>query len=189
MSAERTESKFFSVEPNVQIHYWDAGDPGNALKPTAGAIDVLRELVGDPPEIPLGTGADARAASAAALGDLLAGCHYRLGDLHKTVGNRLEALRSHRAALDDPVADAQVLGRIGDDCAVLDRYAEAVAAWEEMRGLLAPLLDSDRSRYAPVVSGILGNLAEAHRRLGDEAAARACEAEAAALESGSNVSE
>lgn len=27
MSAERTESKFFSVEPNVQIHYWDAGDP------------------------------------------------------------------------------------------------------------------------------------------------------------------
>ena len=177
------------------------GDPGNALKPTAGAIDVLRELVGDPPEIPSGTGADARAASAAALGDLLAGCHYRLGDLHKTVGNRLEALRSHRAALaawravhraealDDPVADAQVLGRIGEDSAVLDRYAEAVAAWEEMRGLLAPLLDSDRSRYAPVVSGILGNLAEAHRRLGDEAAARACEAEAAALESGSNVPE
>ena len=25
MSAERTESKFFSVENNVKIHYWDAG--------------------------------------------------------------------------------------------------------------------------------------------------------------------
>ena len=62
---------------------------------------------------------------------------------------------------------AQVrMDRIAEDCAVLDR-----------------------PRYAPVVSGLLGNLAEAHRRLGDEAAARACEAEAAALESGSNVSE
>ena len=27
MSAERTESKFFEVERDVQIHYWDAGDP------------------------------------------------------------------------------------------------------------------------------------------------------------------
>ena len=27
MSIERVESKFFNVEPNVQLHYWDAGDP------------------------------------------------------------------------------------------------------------------------------------------------------------------
>ncbi|MBR2681648.1 MAG: alpha/beta hydrolase [Atopobiaceae bacterium] len=27
MSVTRTESKYFSVEPNVHIHYWDAGDP------------------------------------------------------------------------------------------------------------------------------------------------------------------
>lgn len=26
MSAERTESKFFAVEPNIKIHYWDAGE-------------------------------------------------------------------------------------------------------------------------------------------------------------------
>ena len=29
MSAERTESKFITVAPGVQIHVWDAGDPAN----------------------------------------------------------------------------------------------------------------------------------------------------------------
>ena len=47
----------------------------------------------------------------------------------------------------------------------------------ELRGSLA----ADPARYGPVIAGVLGNIARASRARGDEARARACEAEAAAL--------
>ncbi|MBQ9726505.1 MAG: tetratricopeptide repeat protein, partial [Kiritimatiellae bacterium] len=161
------------------------GDPANAIKPTEGAIKELAGLVGDPP-VPDGP-------ASAALANLLVGCHYRLGDLDASIANRLEALRHYRLALDawrsvraatgasDPDADAQILGRIGGALAELERYAEAADAWAEMREALREPLASDPARYRPVVADILGNEARAFRLLGDEEAARAREAEAAAL--------
>ena len=167
------------------------GDPPHALNPTAGAVETLQSLVGNP----AAAGGEERLAdpSTRLLADLLAGCHYRHGDILAAVGSRLEALAGYRSALDlwralyratgepDPVAAAQVLGRIGQTCAGLGRYAEAVAAWDDMIAELRGPLAADPSSYDPVVAGVLGNIARASRALGDEERARACEAEAAAL--------
>ena len=125
--------------------------------------------------------------------DLLAGCHYRLGELHRETGAHLESIVAYRRATElwrdlfkahgegYRLACAQALGRLARTCAEQERYEEAVAAWDEMRGLLAPLLVSDPARYRPVVADILRNSAEACRRLGDETRALALESEAAAL--------
>ena len=123
--------------------------------------------------------------------DLLAGCHYRRAELLHDLGSRLESLQSYRCALDvwrgqfrragEPyrLTYAQVLGRVANACVDLKEYAEAIAAWEEMRETLRPLVESDPEQFGPVDAGIRDNIATAHRDLGDESRA-AAEAEAKA---------
>ncbi len=173
------------------------GDRSAALEMTTRAIVALEELAagaeGD------SVGGRARPAGAppggAGLGlppsfvNLLAGCHYRRAELLHDLGSRLESLQSYRRALDvwrgqfrragEPyrLTYAQVLGRVANACIDLEEYGEAIAAWEEMRETLRPLVESDPEQYGPVDAGIRDNIATAHRDLGDESRATA-EAEA-----------
>jgi tetratricopeptide (TPR) repeat protein len=177
------------------------GDRSAALEMTTRAIVALEELAagaeGD------SVGGRARPAGAppggAGLGlppsfvNLLAGCHYRRAELLHDLGSRLESLQSYRRALDvwrgqfrragEPyrLTYAQVLGRVANASVDLKEYAEAIAAWEEMRETLRPLVESDPEQYGPVDAGIRDNIATAHRDLGDES--RAAAAEAAAKDS------
>ena len=155
------------------------GETRIALEVTTTAIDDLAPLL---------------PAYSDTLSDLLAGCHYRIGEIHKRFGNRLESLQNYRRALDIwraryesqgeryRLTYAQVLGRIARAHADLREFHEAIALWDEMRCLLQPLLESDPTQYKSVVAGILRNCAVAYRSLGDEEAALAREAEAKALQ-------
>ena len=150
----------------------------DAIKVTTFAIDDIAPLL---------------PAYADTLSDFLAGCHYRLGEIHKSLNNRLESLQNYRHAIDIwgaryrdqgesyRLTYAQVLGRIARAHADLREFQEAISLWGEMRGLLQPLLESDPAQYKPIVAGILRNCAVAYRYLGDEASALAREAEATAL--------
>ena len=124
--------------------------------------------------------------------DLLAGCVYRRGELLQTLGSRLEALLCYRGALDVwrvqflnggetyRLTYAQVLGRVAQAYAELDKSDEAIAAWEEMRETLHPLVESDPKQYGPIDAGILENIAIATRKQGDKERT-AAEAETAAF--------
>ncbi len=165
-----------------------AGDTAAALTMTSRAIEALEPFL-FPANPARGSGDDVPRS----LADLLAGCHYRLGELHRETGAHLESIVAYRRATElwrdlfkahgegYRLACAQALGRLARTCAEQERYEEAVSAWDEMRDLLSPLLASDPARYRPVVAGILDNIAHASRVLGDEERARACEAEASAL--------
>ena len=165
-----------------------AGDTAAALTMTSRAIEALEPFL-FPANPARGSGDNVPRS----LADLLAGCHYRLGELHRETGARLESIAAYRRATElwrdlfkahgegYRLACAQALGRLARTCAEQERYEEAVSAWDEMRGLLSPLLASDPARYRPVVADILRNSAEACRRLGDETRALALESEAAAL--------
>ncbi len=165
-----------------------AGDTAAALTMTSRAIEALEPFL-FPANPARGSGDNVPRS----LADLLAGCHYRLGELHRETGAHLESIVAYRRATElwrdlfkahgegYRLACAQALGRLARTCAEQERYEEAVSAWDEMRGLLAPLLVSDPARYRPVIAEILDNLVRAHRALGDEERARALEAEAAAL--------
>ena len=127
------------------------------------------------------------------LTDLLAGCHYRQGELFKREGDRMDSLLSYRRAIGiwrhqfqlhgEPfrLTYAQVLGRVASAYAELDEMTEAIAAWDELRDVLRPLLESDPEQYRPVFKEILHNSASAYRKLGDDDSARARDAEADAL--------
>ncbi len=182
------------------------GDALDSIRPTLGAIEALAPLLpasgegtesgsagaSPPDEPPEGAGEESPVPSQDLL-DLLAGCHYRLGESYATVGNRLEALASYRRALGiwrglwrsagetNPLAAAQVLGRIAKAEAELGKHREAVADWDAMLAELRPLLEADPARHAPVAAGVLRDSARALRLLGDETAALAREAEAEAL--------
>ncbi len=184
-----------------------AGETAAALTMTSRAIEALEPFLfpnetPSPVETPNASRSGSlvtrhsslvTAAAEQPLLDLLAGCHYRLGELHRETGARLESIAAYRRATElwrdlfkahgegYRLACAQALGRLARTCAEQERYEEAVSAWDEMRGLLAPLLVSDPARYRPVIAEILDNLVRAHRLLGDEDRARALEAEAAAL--------
>ena len=165
-----------------------AGDTAAALTMTSRAIEALEPFL-FPANPARGSGDDVPRS----LADLLAGCHYRLGELHRETGAHLESIVAYRRATElwrdlfkahgegYRLACAQALGRLARTCAEQERYEEAVSAWDEMRVLLAPLLVSDPARYRPVVAEILRNSAAANRRLGDETRALALESEAAAL--------
>ena len=165
-----------------------AGDTAAALTMTSRAIEALEPFL-FPANPARGSGDDVPRS----LADLLAGCHYRLGELHRETGARLESIASYRRAADlwrdlfrahgerYRLSCSQALGRLGPSLADDGRFEEAIAVWDEMRGLLSPLLASDPASYGPVVADILGNIARASRGLGDEDRARALEAEAAAL--------
>ena len=172
-----------------------AGETAAALIMTTRAIDALGPFLlpaggtNPPGEPPGGAGS----MPSDRLLDLLAGCHYRLGELHREIGARLESVQAYRRAADIwrdlfrthgeryRLDCTQALGRLAPALAELDRFDDAIAAWDEMRDLLAPLLESDPARYRPVVADILRSTAEARRRLGDEVRALALESEAAAL--------
>ncbi len=155
-----------------------SGNTVNAIEATNFAIDDIAPLLPDYSDT---------------LSDFLAGCHYRLGEIHKSLNNRLESLQSYRHAIDildakyrdrgEPyrLAYAQVLGRIARAQADLREFQEAISLWEKMRGLLQPLVESDPVQYKPIVAGILRNCAVAYRSLGDETRAAAAEAEAKAI--------
>ena len=125
--------------------------------------------------------------------DLLAGCHYRLGEHYRETGVRSAFVRAYGRAADlwrDLFRTSgeryrgsciQALGRLGQSLAEDGRLEEAVAAWEEIRDLVAPVFASAPALYRPVLAATLDNLVRARRLLGDEPAALALEAEAAAL--------
>ena len=165
-----------------------AGETAAALTMTSRAIEALEPFL-FPANPARGSGDDVPRS----LADLLAGCHYRLGELHRETGARLESVASYRRAADlwrdlfrahgeryrtDCI---QALGRLGQSLADAGRLEEAVAAWDEVRDLVAPVFASDPALYRPVVAATLDNLVRANRALGDEERARALEAEAAAL--------
>jgi tetratricopeptide (TPR) repeat protein len=164
------------------------GDTNNAVTATSRAAEELDSILF--PDEPAEGSGDAVPRS---LADLLAGCYYRLGEFHRKTGGRIASAAAYRRASElwrdlfkahgegYRLACAQALGRLAPARAELDQFDEAVAAWDEMRVLLAPLLVSDPARYRPVVADILRNSAEACRRLGDETRALALESEAAAL--------
>ena len=162
------------------------GDTTNAVTMTSRAAEALNSLLFHD-ESERGSG-DAVPRS---LADLLAGCLYRLGEFHRETGTRIASVASYRRAAElwrdlfktygeryrtDCI---QALGRLGQSLADAGRLEEAVAAWDEVRDLVAPVFASDPALYRPVVAATLDNLVRAHRILGDED--RALEAEAAAL--------
>ena len=164
------------------------GDTTNAVTMTSRAAEALDSLLFHD-ESERGAG-DAVPRS---LADLLAGCLYRLGEFHRATGTRIASVASYRRAAElwrdlfktygeryrtDCI---QALGRLGQSLADAGRLEEAVAAWDEVRDLVAPVFASDPALYRPVVAATLDNLVRAHRALGDEERARALEAEAAAL--------
>ena len=164
------------------------GDTTNAVTMTSRAAEALNSLLFHD-ESERGAG-DAVPRS---LADLLAGCFYRLGEFHRATGTRIASVASYRRAAElwrdlfktygeryrtDCI---QALGRLGQSLADAGRLAEAVAAWDEIRELVAPVFASDPALYRPAVAATLDNLVRAHRALGDEERARALEAEAAAL--------
>ena len=125
--------------------------------------------------------------------DLLAGCNYRLGEYHRETGGRIASSAAYGRVADlwrDLFKTAgeryrssciQALGRLGQSMADDGRLEEAVAAWEEIRDLVAPVFASAPALYRPVLAATLDNLVRTRRLLGDEPAALALEAEAAAL--------
>ena len=164
------------------------GDTLDAVKVTSRTAKELEALLF--PDNPAGGSGDAVPRS---LVDLLAGCYYRLGEFHRETGGRFASSAAYRRAADlwrDLFKTCgeryrgsciQALGRLGPALADVDRLEEAVAAWDEVRDLVAPVFASDPALYRPVVAATLDNLVRAHRALGDEERARALEAEAAAL--------
>ena len=151
-----------------------------ALEITSRAIESLSELsVGEG-----GTGG----GTPPAFDDLLAGCHYRCGELLWALGSRLETVQSYRKALDvwgalfqsegEPyrLTYVQVLERIGHACGDMGRHSEAIAAWEKMLETLRPLVESDPKQYGPIDASIRENIDKASRALGDENRAAAAEA-------------
>ena len=125
--------------------------------------------------------------------DLLAGCLYRLGEHYRETGVRSSSSAAYGRAADlwrDLFRTSgeryrgsciQALGRLGPSLAEDGRLEEAVATWEEIRDLVAPVFASAPALYRPVLAATLDNLVRARRLLGDEPAALALEAEAAAL--------
>ena len=163
------------------------GDTTNAATATSRAAEALESFLF--PDEPAGGSGDVPRS----LVDLLAGCLYRLGEFHRERGGRLASAVAYGRAADlwrDLFKTCgeryrgsciQALGRLGQALADDGRLEEAVAVWDEIRDLVAPVFASDPALYRPVLAATLDNLVRARRLLGDEDRALALEAEAAAL--------
>lgn len=177
-SGELAQMAVLSASAGALLHKVGASEA--SVMATAYAIDRLAPFASAGGDFPLA--------------DLLAGCHYRQGELYMDMGSRQEALQNYRRALDlwrgryqsqgdsYRLTYAQVLGRVGDVHEQLGESREAIVLWDELIGLLSPLLASDSAKYTPMIADMLHNTALDFRRLGDEDSARAREAAAEALQ-------
>lgn len=125
--------------------------------------------------------------------DLLAGSHYRLGQLLVESGGRLESLQNFRKARDlwrglyqargesYRRTYAQTLERICSTCCRLEEFDEALSIAEELLETLRPLYDANPGENAMLIVYTLENIAKISRAMGDEERARASEQEAARI--------
>ena len=125
--------------------------------------------------------------------DLLAGCHFRRGEILRELGRLQEALKAYIAARESWFAlyqahgesyrdtYVQVLERMGRVNFELRDFEAFIEVSDEIADILRPMAVSNPASYAPPLATTLRNAALAFRSLGNEVGAQIREEEADAI--------